>query len=161
MRKTNQFALAISFYENLLADYRGDSRIYLVEMALGESYLAMGSSRIDYIDQSVQILERVFDRSNLPLEVRLEAGTKAAIGLDKVGRDFRSQDMLWRVLTLVEREPASGLKLGASGKYWLARATLMLSDRLIANGARSEVEQLIELAEAMKLPGVNLIKNKL
>lgn len=161
LRKSNQFALAIAFFENMRSEFRGDPRTYLVDIALGESYLAMGSTRLDYVDQAVQILERVFDLSNLPVEVRIEAGTKAAIGLDKVGRNYRSQDLLWRVITLVNREPASGVKIGASGKYWLARATLMLSDQLIANGARNEVERLVEMADAMQLPGVNLIRNKL
>lgn len=161
LRKSNQFALAISFYENMQSDYLGDPRLYLVDMALAESYLAMGSTRLDYIDQAVQILERVFELASLPVEVRIEAGTKAAIGLDKVGRNFRAQDQLWRVIRLVNREPGIGVSIGSTGKYWMARATLILSDMLIANGEPGEVRRLIEIAEAMNLPGLNLLRGKL
>ena len=161
LRKSNQFALAIQFYENMLREYNGDERLYLVEIALGESYLALGSTRADYIDEATRILERIFDLSNLPLEARLEAGTKAASGLMKVNRSYRAQELLWRVVLSVISEPESSHRLGASGRYWLARAALMLSEQLIDNGETAEVYRLLEMAERMHLPGVNLIRNRL
>lgn len=161
LRKSNQFALAIPFYESLLSEFRGDDRLYLVEMALGESYLALGSTRVDYIDDAVRILERVFDLNNLPVEVRLEAGTKAATGLLKVNRNYRAQELLWRVFSIINEEPEASDQLGASGRYWLARAALMLSEHLIQNGEQTEVYRLVYMLERMNLPGVNLIKNRL
>ena len=161
LRKSNQFALAIQFCENMLREYNGDERLYLVEMALGESYLALGSTRADYIDEATRILERIFDLNNLPVEVRIEAGTKAASGLMKVNRNYRAQELLWRVVLSVISEPESTHRLGASGRYWLARAALMLSEELIDNGETAEVYRLLEMAERMNLPGVNLIRNRL
>ena len=161
LRKSNQFASAIQFYESMLREYSGDERLYLVEMALGESYLALGSTRADYIDEATRILERIFDLSNLPVEVRIEAGTKAASGLIKVNRNYRAQELLWRVVLSVISEPESTYRLGASGRYWLARAALMLSEQLIDNGETAEVYRLLEMAERMHLPGVNLIRNRL
>lgn len=161
LRKSNQFALAISFYENVLQDYRDDPRLYLVEMAMGESYLAMGSTRADYTDQASRIFERIFDRTHLPIELRIEAGAKAATALEKVGRGFRAQDILWRVVSLVTLDSGSSQNMGASGKYWLSRALLQLADYLIANDAAHELDRLTELADSLRIPGANLIRNKL
>jgi hypothetical protein len=159
LRKTNQFAAAIPFYEQLSNEYADDPRAYLIDIALGECYLALGSTRSDYLDQAIRIMERIFDIGHLPNEVRIEAGTKAATGLLKANRNYRAQDLLWRVISIVYDEPETASQLGATGRYWLARACLELSQYLKQEQQIVELQRVYELAEFMKLPGTNLILN--
>jgi cellulose synthase operon protein C len=158
LRKSNQFALAVPFYENLLQEFAGDQRLYLVEVALGESYLALGSTRSQHVEDAARIFERIFDQQRLPWEVRIEAATKAAVGLTRANRVFRAQELLWRVIDQTAAEPVYAAELGGSGRYWLARAVLMLAELMHEESRWNELQRLSDFARSFGLPGVNLIR---
>lgn len=158
LRKVNEFASAVYLYETMIQEWAQDPRLPMVEMALGEAYFALGTSRDNYTDEAVRVFERLLDLSSLSLDVRTEAGTKAASALKRAGRNARAQDILWRVIhesiRLAESDPDA---IGPTGRYWLARAILTLADNLRSQGDESQVRTLFEIMEAMELPGKDLI----
>jgi tetratricopeptide (TPR) repeat protein len=153
LRKSNQFAAAVAFYEQLLQHFSVHPMRHMAEMSLGEAYLALGSGQSAYVDEAVRLFERLFDRTTLPLEFRVEAAAKGAAGLIRVNRESRAIELLWRVLSELAVEPASSASLGASGRYWLTRSALMLSELLERRGNVGEWHRLQELAITLGLTG--------
>lgn len=162
LRKVNEFPSAVYLYESMLQEWADDPRLPMVEMALGEAYFALGTSRENYTDEAVRVFERLLDLSNLSIDLRIEAGTKAASALKRVGRNARAQDLLWRVIheavRLAESNPEN---MGPTGRYWLARAILTLADDLRALGDEAQVKTLFDMMNAMDLPGKDLIYSPL
>ncbi len=161
LRRSNQFQLAVPFYENLLEEFAGDARLHLIEIALAESYLALGSSRREYTEEGIRIFERLADLNSIPVEVRIESAVKASAGLDKLGRGFRAEEMIWRAVGMIRSEQLDSVVLESTGRYWLARGILMLGEKLSERGQNLELYRLIDLAESMNLSGIELLRSHL
>ncbi len=161
LRKSNNFVVAAQFYEQMINDFPDESRIHLAEIALAESYFALGSTNQNYIEQAFRIFEQLLDISTIPIDLRLEAGTKAALALKQLDVEDRFVDVLWRVVNQVIGEDTESLNLGVSGRYWLARAVVELSDVFQNTGENEQLNTLYELSNRLGLPAINIMRNRL
>lgn len=145
LRKLNDFPAARQVYEFLVNNYAGHPDELLAQMALGNTLLAQSANNLSTHESALTIFERVRDLPSAPLDLRAEAGFTWGYALAKRGQLDRAQTVLWSVVQGFLLDRAQAVKLGAKGRYWLARSLFELGQIHEEAGRLDEAQRAYQL----------------
>ncbi len=126
-RKLNDFASAQRTYEYLVDKYpsRGDAA--LAQLALAETHNAQSANEPAHTESAVVLFEHVRDRSDAPMNARVEAGFNLGWLHLRRGEPAKAEQAWWAdVVSEFLLKPEKAKQLGVSGRYWMARTLLEL-----------------------------------
>lgn len=155
-RRLNDFPRARLTYEYLINNYAQHSGVLAAELALAACHRAqITPSDVSHYESALTILERLQDLPAAPIDLRVEAGFQLGDLLATNGNppDYSRAETVWWTLTstyLLDDTQAE--KLGAKGRYWLARALLRLGDLRRERGDLEEARNAYELILRKGLP---------
>jgi tetratricopeptide (TPR) repeat protein len=161
MRKLNDFATARQFYEDLINNYGQHPDVLLAQLALADSLFAQGANSVVNHESAAAIFERLRDRPDAPLDLRVEAGFKWGYALAKRAQPGPAQGVFWSVVNDFLLEPAQAARLGAKGRYWVARSLLELGQIHEDAGRLDEAQRAYTLIVEHQLYGVAQAQAKL
>jgi TolA-binding protein len=151
MRKLNEFARARVIYEDLVNN-------------LADTFFAQGANSVSNYESAVTIYERLRDLPAAPVDLRAEAGFKwgyalakraltAAAATERDQQLAKAQGVYWSVVDSFLLHPAAAEKLGAKGRYWVARALLELGQINEDAGRLDEAQRAYQVIVDQKLSG--------
>lgn len=163
-RKLNDFGTALVLYERILKQYPEHPDRYRAELSRADCWLARGSASEDSLVAASVAYERLLLDPTVPLDAQVEAGFKWGIALRQRGLPQASREAFYMVKQRCLDDPERAVRLGAQGRYWMARTLLELgSSEEAANTlegyaqARNIYHQLIEA----NLPGQEVARSRL
>ena len=82
-RQLNAFGDALNIYELLINQRPGHPERYRAEISRADCLLAQGSRNTANLEEAAAVLQRLVDLSNLPIDLRVEAGYKWGFAEEK------------------------------------------------------------------------------
>lgn len=161
LRNLNKFGEARHVYEILVQHYPNHPELYRAELYIADCFLAQAAQDESRLETAIAHFERLFDLPHLPTDLRVEAGYKWAYALGRKKQLARAQVVYWSLIVRFLKDPELSLKLGGTGRYWMARAILELGALLEPNGSAREMSTVYRLILDYNLPGQSLAKDKL
>jgi tetratricopeptide (TPR) repeat protein len=152
LRKRDRFEAALEVYQALLNDPRFSAHPgrHALEVQVADTLLAQRGGGDGNFATATGILERIFDLSDVPADLRVEAAAKLASAFLARGRTARAEETFLASWT---RFGESTGDLGLSGRYWMGRMLLVWADWLERRGRVFEARSLYERLAGMDLPG--------
>ncbi len=142
LRELNQFANALQIYERLVLDFPQHGDVRAAELAVADCHAALASADVSRLESAIAGYERLQFLPSASLDLRLEAGFKHGSAFSRSGKRARAQQVWWPMVEPLLAEGAPSMRLGARGRYWLARTLLEL-------GLLHEQESRLEQARDM------------
>jgi TolA-binding protein len=161
MRKLNDFGTARQLYEDLINNYGQHPDILLAQLALADTLFAQGANSFTNYESAATIFERLRDLPAAPVDLRAEAGFKWGFALAKRGQAAKAQTVFWSVVESFLLDPAQAAKLGAKGRWWIAKSLLELAQILEEAGRLDESQRAYQLIIDNQLSGQALARSKL
>lgn len=161
MRKLNDFGTARQLYEDLDHNYSQHPDILLAQLALADTLFAQGANSVTNYESASTIFERLRDLPSAPVDLRAEAGFMWGYALAKRGQAAKAQAVFWSVVDAFLLDPAQATKLGAKGRWWVAKSLLELAQILEDAGRLDEAQRAYQLIIDNKLNGTALAQSKL
>lgn len=160
-RKLNDFGTARQLYEDLINNRSQHPDVLLAHLALADTLFAQGSNSLVNYESAATIFERLRDLPAAPIDLRAEAGFKWGYALAKRGQAAKAQTVFWSVVEsfLLDADQAS--KLGAQGRWWVAKSLLELAQIHEEAGRLDEAQRAYQLIVDNKLNGSALAQSKL
>lgn len=161
LRLMNDFPGAQRIYENLINSYPSHPLRYVAELSLADASAALSQGAKEQFSEAIPILERLVDRSDLPVEVQIEAGYKWGSLLER----NQNSDAALTVFSLITGryllDSRSTSELTAAGHYWLSRTIFALGELLEVKREPREALKLYRKLVAYNLPGRRLAQSKI
>ena len=154
LRKLNDFATARQVYEFLVNNYPGHPDELLAQVRLADSLFAQGANSVANYESASAIYERLRDLPSAPADLRTEAGFKWGYALAKREQGAKAQGVFWSVVSDFLLDPAQAARLGAKGRYWVARSLLELGQIHEEAGRLDEAQRAYQLIVEQKLYGM-------
>jgi TolA-binding protein len=159
-RNSDNFDDALAIYERLAATLRDSPARMRAEMGRADCLFARATrTRADAaLGLATDAYERLFALPGGTADFKAEAGCKwaAALELRQTGRlaggrpvaDIvrEAREARWQVVNQTLRAPGAAARLGATGRYWVARTLLELSDSYKTRGEPAEAAKVCRLA---------------
>lgn len=161
LRLMNDFAGAQLVYENLINRFPTHRLRYAAELSRADCIAALAQDADEQLAEATAVLERLVDRSDLPSEVRIEAGYKWGRILMR-NEDTDAAKTVYGLVAsryLFDAQNASGLS--SVGRYWLSRTIFSLGDLFEDEGNASEAGRLYRKLVAFNLPGRSLALSRI
>lgn len=153
LRKLNDFGSARLVYEDLINNRGQHPDVLLAQLELARSLFAQAANNAANFESAVAIFERLRDLSAAPADLRVEAGYMWGYALARRGQPVPAQTVLWSVVDAFLVAPGAAEQLGATGRYWIARALLELGQLLEEGGRMDEAQRAYRLIIDNKLGG--------
>lgn len=161
LRKLNDFATARQIYESLINNRGQHPDILLAQIALADTLFAQGANSVANYESASAQFERLRDLPSAPVDLRAEAGFKWGYALAKRDQTTKAQTVFWSVVDSFLLDPAQAAKLGAKGRYWVARTLLELGQIHEDAGRLDEAQRAYQLIVDYKLGGAVQAQAKL
>lgn len=161
LRKLNDFPAARQIYESLTNNQGQHPDILLAELALADTLYAQGGNSLANYENATTKFERLRDLPSAPADLRVEAGFKWGYALAKRGQPAKAQTVFWSVVDSFLLDAAQAAKLGAKGRYWVARTLLELGQIHEDAGRLDEAQRAYQLIVDHKLGGAVQAQAKL
>lgn len=152
-RETGDFGAALLLYDNLLAQSPPPGERFRAELGRADTLLAQAYGNEAFLNDAIAAFERLSDLADVPVDLRTEAGAKLATAVAMQGDELRSAEVAWTVVHRFLGNPELAARLGATGRYWLARVILDLARTLEATEGPQRARALYELLVTQDLPG--------
>lgn len=123
------------------------------QIAQADLFAALAPSDKTAAGSAAEIYGRLYDQQAAPLDLRVEAGHK--LGLSRSTREGaeRARAVWWQMTDNFLREDSKAVKLGAKGRYWMARTVVKLGELLEREGKPRQARELYELLLEKGLDG--------
>jgi len=168
LRKLNDFAAAQQVYESLVNNFPRHSDVFAAQMDLADCHAAQAATDPAHAERAAEIYERLLTivapnpRSDLPVELRVEAGYKLGASLNRRGQPARAQEIWWRdVVNEFLLKAGRAAQLGTKGRSWMGRTLVDLGTLCEQQEKLEEARQAWQLVVDSKLPGAALAQAKL
>jgi tetratricopeptide (TPR) repeat protein len=169
-RKLNEFGIARQIYEDLINNFGQHPDVLLAQIGLADSLFAQGGSVVN-VESAAAIYERLRDLPSAEIDLRVEAGFKwgyllakrrqAEKGSGEAAKIEKAVSVYWSVINDFLLESAQAAKLGAKGRWWLARCLLELGQLNEDAGQLDEAQRAYQMIINHNLGGVMLAKARL
>lgn len=156
LRSMNDFAGAQIVYENLINRFPSHDLRYLAELSRADCLLALAGNDAGALVGVIDQLERLLDLPNLPLDFQAEAAYKWAFALGRTGSSEKAKEVLSLSVASLLLKPEQAGKLGAPGRYWMARSMLRLGEILEGDSSAGEARKVYQEMIEYNLPGRNI-----
>lgn len=153
LRKLNDFGSARLVYEDLINNRGQHPDVLLAQLALADSLFAQGANNVTNYESAAALYERLRDLPTASADLRVEAGYKWGFALSRRGRVPEAQVVLWGVVDAFLMDAAQAAKLGANGRWWMAKTLLELGQLLEDTGKLDEAQRAYQLILDNKLGG--------
>lgn len=190
LRRTNEFDSALKVYEDLITQYPNNGDRLVAELARADCLTVLGGSRPELYARASAEYQRLVDLPGRAADLAAEAafkranavqlGAEAAFAaslmekstaarLAQLKRDEAAKT-LWQTINDLLDTPAETAALGLTGREWIARGLLLVSELNARNGhtvdARNALVRLIDYNAGLKdgsrrLPGAELARERL
>lgn len=152
LSRLNEFALAERAYDDLVKKFPDHADAVAARMALADCHSAQAASDASHADRAMELYEGLVAHPAASTDMRVEAGYKLGVAYVRRGESSRATETWWRdvvgeFLTRAERAE----QLGATGRYWMARTLIDLSDLLARRGRTDESRRALELIVSSKV----------
>ena len=168
LRKLNDFPAAQQVYESLVNTFPRHRDGFAARMALADCRAAQAATDPAQAERAAEIYEQLLtmaapdSRSELPVELRVEAGYKWGASLNRRGQPGRAQEIWWRdVVNEFLLKEGRAAQLGTKGRYWMGRTLVDLGTLCEQQEKLEEARQAWQLVVDSKLPGAALAQAKL
>jgi cellulose synthase operon protein C len=161
LRNLSDFATARQVYEYLVNNYAGHPDVLIAQLELADSLFAQGANSLVNYESAAAIFERLRDLPTAPVDLRAEAGFKWGIALAKRGQPAKAQVVFWSVVDAFLLDAGQAAKLGAKGRYWVAKSLLELGQIHEDAGNLDEARRAYQLIVDSKLGPVAQAEAKL
>jgi TolA-binding protein len=161
LRKLNDFPNARLVYEFLVNNYAGHPDELLAQLALANSLFAQGANSLANYESASAIFERLRDRPDAPVDLRVEAGYMWGTALAKRGQVTKAQTVFWSVVQGFLLDASQAAKLGVKGRWWVSRSLFELGQIHEDAGRLDEAQRAYQLIVDNKLNGAALAQAKL
>jgi tetratricopeptide (TPR) repeat protein len=161
LRKLNDFPAARQIYESLINNQGQHPDILLAQIALADSLFAQGSNSLANYESASALFERLRDLPSAPVDLRAEAGFKWGYALAKRAQPAKAQSVFWSVVDAFLLDATQAAKLGAKGRYWVARSLLELGQIHEDAGRLDEAQRAYQLIVDHRLSGIAQAQAKL
>lgn len=153
LRKLNDFGSARLVYEDLINNRGQHPDVLLAQLALADSLFAQGANNVTNYESAAALYERLRDLPTASADLRVEAGYKWGFALSRRARVPEAQVVLWGVVDAFLLDAAQAAKLGANGRWWMAKTLLELGQLLEDAGKLDEAQRAYQLILDNKLGG--------
>lgn len=142
LRRLNQFSLAEDTYQSLIHNYPEHGDLVYAQLALAECINAQSANDPSYAEKAEVRFEQLMARLDAPVDVRVEAGYNLGELFARRGQPAKALEIWWRDVkhTFLDY-PAMAARLGATGRYWMAR-TLLRTGEVFEQQQRLEEARL-------------------
>lgn len=161
LRLMNDFAGAQLVYENLINRFPTHRLRYAAELSRADCIAALAQDNDDQLVEALAILERLVDRSDLPVEVQIEAGYKWGSILMRNENSAEAKTVYGLVASRYLFDAQKASALNSVGSYWLSRTIFSLGDLLEDEDNSSEAARLYRKLVAFNLPGRRLALSRI
>jgi TolA-binding protein len=162
LRKLNQFPQAQQVYESLVNKYATSPDVVLAQLALAECHNAQAASDPAHLESALVLLEHLRDRVDAPVDVRVEAGFNLGMVLKQRGELEKAATVWWRdVVSAFLIDAKVSERLGAKGRYWMARTLIEFGALREQQGKLEEAKEAWLLILKTGLPGEGQAKARL
>jgi tetratricopeptide (TPR) repeat protein len=154
LQKLAQFSQAQDAYQFLIHNYPQHGDVIYAQLALAKSYNAQSASDPALTERAQALFEHLLARLDAPLDVRVEAGYNYGNLLARRGAAAQALDIWWRDVVqafLIDEKVA--VRLGATGRYFMARTLLDSADLLERLQKLEEAKTMWQLVLRTNLPG--------
>lgn len=156
LRRMNDFAGAQIIYESLINRFPAHEMRYISELSRVDCRLALSGSESENQEDIIADLKRLLDLPNLPPDFQAEAAYKWAFVLLRNDFAEEAKEVFSLSTARFLLDGRQAMKLGASGRYWVARSILELGKILEEEGSPAEARRLYRKIVAYNLPGRNI-----
>ncbi len=160
-RELNAFGDALNIYELLINQFPEHPDRFRAEISRADCLLAQASRNTARLDEAIATLQRLVDLSNLPVDLRVEAGFKWGFAEEKRGRGDLAQGVYTMILNRFLKDSQAAASLGARGRYWQARLIFKLGEIFEGQKRYEEARETYALVSAYGLPGQSLAEAKI
>jgi cellulose synthase operon protein C len=126
----------------------------LAQIALADSLFAQGTNNVANYESAAALYERLRDLPSAAVDLRVEAGYKWGFALSRRGRGPEAVVALWGVVDAFLLDAGTAAKLGAKGRWWMAKTLLELGQQLEEAGKLDEAQRAYQLIVDNQLGGV-------
>ncbi len=161
LRKLNQFGAAQQLYESLENRYSDRHDRYLAQISLADTLMARSVEDPAKFDAAISRFELLVDLSDVPTDLRVEAGYKLGVAWQNSGNLGKAKQALWTLYDLILGERDRMDSLGVKGRYWLARSLFTLAELEKSDGDLDRARFFYEIIVRSKLSGFELAKDQL
>lgn len=161
LRELNDFGTAQLLYEELINQFPNHPERYRAEISRADCFLAQASQNRSRLEDAAAIYQRLIDLPDIPLDLRVEAGTKWGLSVAKRDNEARAEEVFMLVINRFLKDPATAAQLGAQGRYWQSRSIFELAALFEKEGRYEEARETYSLVEAYGLPGQSIARASL
>lgn len=161
LRKLGDFSDAQLLYENLIKQYPDNPEKPRTQLALLDCLLAQSLNNPGQLTEIATQYTHLLDLSQLPTNLRAEAGFKAGFSLTKAGQTNLAKETFWLTINKLLIDPALNKQLNDQGKYWIARSIFELANLLEKTSTTQEANEVYQLISLYNLPGLTLAQSKM
>jgi tetratricopeptide (TPR) repeat protein len=160
LRQMNNFAGAQIIYENLIRLFPEHPRRYVAELSRADCMLALAKNDVAQLKNVAQVLQRLIDLPNLPIDFQAEVGYKWGFALLQHEAFDQAQVVFTLLASRLLLDGENAIRLGVTGRYWMSRTLLELGTRLEAQGQLAEARRVYRKMVAYNLPGRTLAQSR-
>ena len=160
LRQMNNFAGAQIIYENLIRLFPEHPRRYVAELSRADCMLALAKDDTEQLQNVAQVLERLIDLPNLPIDFQAEVGYKWGFALLQHEAFDQAQVVFTLIASRFLLDGENTIRLGVTGRYWMSRTLLELGTGLEAQGQLAEARRVYRKMVAYNLPGRTLAQSR-
>ncbi len=160
LRQMNNFAGAQIIYENLIRLFPEHPRRYVAELSRADCMLALAKDDTEQLQNVAQVLERLIDLPNLPIDFQAEVGYKWGFALLQHEAFDQAQVVFTLIASRFLLDGENAIRLGVTGRYWMSRTLLELGTGLEAQGQLAEARRVYRKMVAYNLPGRTLAQSR-
>ena len=158
----NQFPKAQQVYQLLVDNFGSNPDVVLAQLALAKCHNAQSVGDAAHAESALVLFEHVWDRVDAPVDVRVEAGYNRGALLAGRGEGEKAAAAWWQgVVGEFLLNPKQAEKLGAKGRWWMARTLLELGALREQQGKLEEAKEAWRKILEAKLPGDAFAKARL
>ncbi len=160
LRKMNEFGVAQLIYENLAYQYPNHPQRYRAMLSRADCLSANASKGMLDWSEASDAYERLYDLSQVPDALHVQAGYKWGFALEKDQKIKEAQVVYWSLLEryLLNVNASSGDQ--QNGHIWLSRSLFALAQLSERNGDIGEAIKSYQMILDYRLPGQPLAKAK-